>query len=226
MDKERFKTDIENSPLMNYNNIDNVTELTALYDNTLSSIFELHASPKKRIVTLRPASQWYTDEIRVEKVKRRRLDRLWRANRLTINREIYTEQCNVVNRLIYQSKMGFYSALIEENNSNQAVLFTAVNKMLNRKVMNKLPSHDDASVLANKFADFFVEKIKIIRNDLTTEADVSEYHQSINTSPGTGHELHDYTPTTEEELSTLLSRMIGKSWILNPIYRTVASLCV
>ena len=139
---------------------------------------------------------------------------------------MYTEQCNVVNRLIYQSKMGFYSALIEENNSNQAVLFTAVDKMLNCKVMNKLPSHDDASVLANKFADFFVEKIKIIRNDLTTEADVSEYHQSINTSPGTGHELHDYTPTTEEELSTLLSRMIGKSWILNPIYRTVASLCV
>ena len=46
------------------------------------------------------------------------------------------------------------------------------------------------------------------------------------TSVLTGHELHDYTPTTEEELSTLLSRMIGKSWILNPIYRTVASLCV
>ena len=91
MDKERFKTDIENSPLMNYNNIDNVTELTALYDNTLSSIFELHAPSKKRIVTLRPASQWYTDEIIVEKVKRRRLERLWSTNRLTINREMYTE---------------------------------------------------------------------------------------------------------------------------------------
>ena len=69
MDKERFKTDIENSPLTNYNNIDNVTELTALYDNTLSSIFEPHAPPKKRIVTLRPASQWYTGEIIIEKVK-------------------------------------------------------------------------------------------------------------------------------------------------------------
>ena len=48
---------------------------------------------------------------------------------------MYTEQFNVVNRLIYQSKMGFDYALIEENNSNRAVLFTAVNKMLNRKVL-------------------------------------------------------------------------------------------
>ena len=84
--------------------------------------------------------------------------------------------------------------------------------------MNKLPSYDYASVLAHKFPDYFVEKIMIIRNDLTTEADVSEYHQNINTSPGTTHELHDGTHTTKENVSTLLSPMIGKSCILHGSY--------
>jgi hypothetical protein len=39
-------------------------------------------------------------------------------------------------------------------------------KMLSHKVKNKLPSNEDAHSLANKFADFFVEKIQILRNDL------------------------------------------------------------
>ena len=37
VDKERFKVDIDNSPLMNYSNIDNVTEPTELY-NCLQSL--------------------------------------------------------------------------------------------------------------------------------------------------------------------------------------------
>ena len=137
VDKECLRTDIKNSPLMEYDNVNNVTELAELYDNTLSSLLELHAPLKKRTVTLRPAAQWYTEEIRTEKVKRRRLERMWRANKLTINREMFVEQCNVVNRLIYKSKMKFYSTLIEENSSNQAVLFTAVDRMLNREAVDK-----------------------------------------------------------------------------------------
>ena len=40
------------------------------------SLLELHAPLKKRTIVVRPASPWYTDEIRTEKVKRRRLERL------------------------------------------------------------------------------------------------------------------------------------------------------
>ena len=187
VDKECLRTDIKNSPLMEYDNVNNVTELAELYDNTLSSLLELHAPLKKRTVTLRPAAQWYTEEIRTEKVKRRRLERMWRANKLTINREMFVEQCNVVNRLIYKSKMKFYSTLIEENSSNQAVLFTAVDRMLNRKAVDKLPSYDDLRELANKFADFFTEKVQAIRNGFTTMPVVSEYHESKDSSAGTGH---------------------------------------
>ena len=75
MNVDRFRSDVTNSPLMDYNNL-NVTELSELYENSLSSLLELHAPLKKRTIVVRPASPWYTDEIITEKVKRRRLARL------------------------------------------------------------------------------------------------------------------------------------------------------
>ena len=106
----------------------------------------------------RPAAPWYTEEITSQKAERRRLERKWRKTRTTAARQMYVDQCNRVNRLIYESKMKFYSAVIEGNNSNQFELFKAVEKMLNLKAPPKLPSHDCATDLTNRFADFFTEK--------------------------------------------------------------------
>ena len=82
-------------------------------------------------------------------------ERLWRRNKLTINRDMYVEQCKHINSLLFDSKMKFYSNLIKTNNKNNVVLFSALDKMLNKKASKKLPSHDCPVDLANKFADFF-----------------------------------------------------------------------
>ena len=58
--------------------------------------------------------------------------------------------------------MKFYSSVIEENSSNQFELFRAVEKMLNLKAPPKLHSRDCATNLANRFADFFTEKVQAI----------------------------------------------------------------
>ena len=64
--------------------------------------------------------------------------------------------------------MTFCSSVIEENKSNQAILFTAVDKMLNRLAPKKLPQDDNAADLANEFAEFFVHKVETIRNSLNS----------------------------------------------------------
>ena len=68
--------------------------------------------------------------------------------RSTISRQLYVNQCNLINSLIYESKMTFYSLVIEEKIYNQATLFNAVDKMLNCKVPKKLPQYDNAVELA------------------------------------------------------------------------------
>ena len=64
--------------------------------------------------------------------------------------------------------MTFYSSVIEENQSNQAILFTTVDKMLNRLTPKKLPQKDNAVELANKFADLFVHQVETVRNSLNS----------------------------------------------------------
>ena len=80
------------------------------------------------------------------------------------------------------------------------------------KTERKLPSHERALDLADGFADFFDNKVRAIRDNLTP-------------SPGTYHdanresalELHEFAPTNTTELSSFIRAMPGKSCILDPI---------
>ena len=86
------------------------------YNTTLTSLLNDHAPIRKKAVTLRPANPWFTPEIQMEKVTRRRLERRWRKTRLTVDRELYTQQCAVVCKLIPKERC--YLKLITELSSD------------------------------------------------------------------------------------------------------------
>ena len=73
---------------MNFEEINNTEELSNLYENTLSLLLEQHAPLKRRVISLRPAAPWYTEEITSQKAERRRLERKWRKTRTTAERQI------------------------------------------------------------------------------------------------------------------------------------------
>ena len=79
----------------------------------------------------------------------------YKGQDLSIHRELYVDQCNLVNKCIFDAKMGYYSALIEDNHSDPKCLFSNFHKVLHRKVERKLPHSDDDESLANAFADFY-----------------------------------------------------------------------
>ena len=45
------------------------------YNSTLRSIADKHAPLKERIITVRPKNKWMTDEIKVAKAYRRKLEK-------------------------------------------------------------------------------------------------------------------------------------------------------
>ena len=108
--------------------------------------------------------------------------------------------------------MTFYCTLIQENTLNQAVLFNTVDKMLNRKARNRLPSHDNASCLANKFAKFFFEK-----NNFSTNLTSTEGNLILVDAPKTVTDFHEFGYISKDELASLLGRSVGKSCVLDPI---------
>lgn len=87
-------------------------DLVALYDSELSRVFNRHVPIKKRTVTIRPAAPWYSEELKSEKMEKRRLERRWRASRCVCDREAYTRQCKVLKDLLSSSRSNYYSNLV------------------------------------------------------------------------------------------------------------------
>ena len=176
LDNELLIQDILKSTLMNHGLTD-VKSLVNCYYKTLRSLLDKHAPEKSRIKTIRPAAPWYSDTIKREKAKRRELERIWRKDKLAIHRDLYVKQCASVNTLIHESKMQLCANVIDEIAIDQRVLFSAIGKMLNLKTERKLPSHDNECDLANRFAEFFSEKVQRIRTSLppTTNPTVCGY---------------------------------------------------
>ena len=81
---DRFREDIINSALMESDTL-SLDGLIERYNTTLTSLLNDHAPIRKKVVTLRPANPWFTPEIQMEKVTRRRLERRWRKTRLTVD---------------------------------------------------------------------------------------------------------------------------------------------
>ena len=185
-----------------------VSVLTDCYTNTLRSLLDKYAPAKSRIVTIRPAAPSYSDPIRLEKTKRKKLERKWRRDKLTIHREMYVEQCARDHKLIHDSKMQFYANVIDENANNQRVLFLSIGNMLNLKADRKLPSHESDRDLTDSFVDFFSEKVQRIRTSLppVTVSSCLNIKTACNDNcPGFSRtsvkELCEFSPTSVNELS-------------------------
>ena len=63
---EHFRQDVVMSPLLSESSNDLLT-LLQLYNSELSSVLDKHAPLKSRMVTIRPAAPWFSEEIKLER---------------------------------------------------------------------------------------------------------------------------------------------------------------
>ena len=101
--------------------MDNVDRFTSRFNTVLSELLDKHAPSQKRTIIIRPPAPWYDDTIRMKKKLRNKFERRWRKSKLCLDRELYKEQCDVVNRRLFEDKMTYYSGLIEENRAKTQV---------------------------------------------------------------------------------------------------------
>ena len=140
------------------------------FNSTLQSMIDNHAPIIRKSVTLRPYAPWFTDEIKVAKRKRRKLERRWRAHNTEANHLLYTEHSREVNDLIRCAKENQFSSIIESNQGDQKILFKAVNNFLYRKPIVRYPSVGSDMAIAEKFKSFFIDKIRRIRDSLSVHS--------------------------------------------------------
>ena len=74
-----------------------------------------------------------SEEITLQKRKRRQLEQKWRENGCHIDYALNIEQCKKVRELVRLSRMNYLSRINSENANNPRNLFKAVDRLLYRK---------------------------------------------------------------------------------------------
>ncbi len=216
IDVNQFASDIESSSLH-----DEVTAATSLvekcdkYQNTLVTILDKHAPMKKRSVIVRPNTSWYDDDIRSKKKEERRAEKQWRKTKLEIHRQLYKHARNCTNKALSKAKQCYIRDNIEKNKSNYKELYKLVNGLLKRQATDQLPDHNSSKELADRFADFFHQKIANIRSDLQlrTNTITDQYEEEV----FDGVPLSSFPLLDDKELKSIVTNAQSKTCSLDPV---------
>ena len=97
------------------------SELYGQYENVVSYfILDNYTPLRTKIVKQRPVAPWFTEDIAVEKAKRRTLERRWQLTKNSADLDLYLSQCRLVKDIMINSaKMRYYTSLIKNSKSDQ-----------------------------------------------------------------------------------------------------------
>ena len=196
---------------------ESLQDMVHQYNQDLSAILELHAPLKTRTLKLRPQVPWYNDSIRDAKRACRRAERKWKKSRLMGDLDEFKRMKRYWHRQIFQAKTDYYSRQITECQDSKQ-LFGVVDRLLHRKGTLTLPDSSSPQALADRFNQYFIDKIESIRSTLTDE----EHGQLPDLQPSVAApSLLQFEPATEEEIKKIISSSPTKSSGRDPIPTTI-----
>ena len=164
--QDKFDSDILQSEFLR----DPASSLEGLvdqYNHVLLDLIDKHAPEQTKVVSHRSRNiPWISDNIKAEQAIRRRYERKWRSTKLTVHRQMLTNQRDHVSDMCRAAKIENYQTKIETCGSDQKKLYQVMNELPHRKGPALLPAHDSSKDLADKFCTFITEKITSICSQL------------------------------------------------------------
>jgi len=212
IDQQAFESDLAQCELIT-NPPDNITDLMNMYNTTLIQILDNHAPLKTKTITRRQHAEWFTEDVRNAKVDCRNAENRWRKNKLTVYLDDFKTKCKAYAKLCRKAKTIYYLKEISDSAGDQKKLFQITQKLLKKDAKCTMPSDLSPTVIADKFADFFVEKIEKIRSTFSVKSSTSDKSDNLNPVPN----LSTFTAVTKNDLQQLIMSSKSKSCQLDPI---------
>ena len=103
-----------------------------IYNTALKTTLDKHAPEKMKEIVVRDPTPWMSDEILIEKRKRRKLEKRMKRTQLEVDKIAFKEQKNKVNDLLDDKKSEYYKTLVDNNKENPRGLFRSLNAALHR----------------------------------------------------------------------------------------------
>ena len=210
IDSVQFAEDLQTCSLVTQP-AEDLDELVGQYNASLSSVMDKHAPAVTKIVTIKPATPWYTEALLNAKKRRRKAERKWLATGLVVHRDILRAERLTVNKLCAKAKADYYQGKISECAKDQKSLFKFADQLLCKDKDVSLPTHTNAEFLANSFAQFFTDKIAAIRESFPPP-NINTDHPNEPTAT-----MDSFQPIAMEKLKKLVLSGNSKCCSLDPI---------
>lgn len=157
-----------------------------------------YAPLTKKVISVINEAPWFDAEYRELRKLRRKAERI--RKRSIENQIHYKDLCKKCSDLANFKKKEYFTKLIDKAHGNPKTLFMLVNKELDRKQSHALPDSTDISQLAEKFNNFFEDKIKKIRSEMSSD----DLHHKFN-ELSQGRLMHEFQPTNLDEIQEIIA---------------------
>ena len=137
------------------------------------------------------------------KVVRNR-EHVWGTYRLESNWLAYKKECNIYNRLLKFKKQQVISKKVKELRGDTKGLYKLTCNLTSQSTVNPFRKAESDEVLANEFADYFIEKIDKIRDKLNIKP---TYQPTKSTIP----RLRKFRLMTQAEVECVINSIHSKS---------------
>ena len=159
----------------------------------------------------RKKSTWVTSEVLDQRRIVRKRQNVWERYRQDHQWMAYKRERNRLNRMLVYNKTNEVSGKILECGKDTKKLHKYINSITSNNTLNPMPNAGSEEDLAEDFANFFLQKIVSIRDNLST---ITDYASPIKDDVP---QLTSFSPMTPSEIKKIIMSMPSKSCELDPL---------
>nr|XP_054768161.1 uncharacterized protein LOC129275690 [Lytechinus pictus] len=217
-----FRQDILNSLVMSLLS-SCPTASVNMYNMKLLDLLNKHAPVESKVITIKPKAPWYSEEIKEAKRCRRRAERLMQKSGLCIHKQLYKQECDSYYSKLFEAKSSYFKGEIAGSDSKQ--LFQIVKKLSSPLQSTTFPDHDSDEDLANRFGEFFENKVASIissfnipfSDDLLLPSQTGISHDS---------NLSEFDLVSEMQVKRVIKSLPSKFCSLDPLPTWLVKACL
>ena len=131
--------------------------------SAVKSTLDIHASLNEKKLRRKSKYPWFDPDVHRIKHQRRIAKRHWIWTKIDFDRKHHSLVNTCYKKHIFKSKRKYIVEQITANRTNSSNLFKSMNGLIKGRKENPLPTAGSNKELANKFADFFINKIDKIQ---------------------------------------------------------------
>ena len=218
IDIAKFKKDLSETHLC-VSPSDNLDVLVSQYHDCISELLNKHAPKITKCIKEIPDCPWYTSELNKLKCERRKAEYKWRKSKSEQDHEAFKRCRNRFRNKCETKKLEYYKNKVENCEGDQKKLFKVLESLTSRKNDTPYPEHSSVDELANKFGQFFMEKIDKVRNDITEilqNENLGDHHNYENCETFSHNEFREFAELNSDQVMKLISKCSPKYCQLDP----------